>query len=116
VVTPNPTDRSLRGLVRGARGRFKKGAAGFAGEAAGLARHPGCVASGGEADTEPSGRRPAAAESSLFARNRARGSERSHDLPGTVTSPLFFVRCPDPEEQIDARAEQLEARNGSLFD
>jgi hypothetical protein len=96
--------------------RSQKGAAGFAGEAAGLTRHPGRVASGGEADTEPSG--PQTRRRRIFAlceKPRKRGPS-AHDLPGAVTSPLFFASRPDPEEQIDARAERLEARNGSLFD
>jgi hypothetical protein len=86
------------------------GAAGCADEVAGLPRHPGRVASGGEAEANVAGRRPAALEIFALCENERKRGPSAHDLPGAVSSP----RCPraarTPSKQIDPRAEGLEGR------
>ncbi len=81
---------------------------------AGLSRHPGRVASGGEAEANVAWPQPAALEIFALCENERKRGPSAHDLPGAVSSP----RCPraartPPERStlapIDLRAERVGA-------
>ena len=81
----------------------QEGAAGCAGEAAGLPRHPGRVASGGEAEANVAW--PPTRRGEIFAlckKERKRGPS-AHDLPGAVSSPRCSRAARTPAEDRPSR-------------
>jgi hypothetical protein len=87
-----------------------RGAAGCAGEAAGLPRHPGRVASGGEAEADVARPPTRRCRNLRSLRERAQaGPERPRSPRGCLQPPLSASR-PDPAQKIDPRTELLEGR------
>jgi hypothetical protein len=78
----------------------------FAGEACGTDPSSWALRIGGEADTEPSAADPPQSDLRSL-RETAQAGPSAHDLPGTVTSPLFFASRPGPENTSTGEPKRL---------